>query len=203
VAEFELEESVLGEKTRLMQRLFLQNTRATKTDPKIDKKLINLVLDHARSIISHPTKPTERHIDSLVHYPFAELALEESLEENPLLTNVDDFKVEMTREKDVSCVALLDCSYSMLGQKHLLASISVAVLLLELASRNAALVRFSSDASAVKKFNEIEAPELTVLNFLKIKPRGFTNMAKALELGLKLFSSAGRRRKVGLIATDG
>jgi hypothetical protein len=92
----------------------------------------------------------------------------------------------------------------MSGDKHLLASIAVAVLLLEVPSRDTSLIVFASDSQRIKDLLVEEQAQTTILKFLRSKPRGFTNIAKGLEEGLgQLNRLGGQKRKVGLIATDG
>lgn len=137
-------------------------------------------------------------------FPQCDFALEETLEENPFLNTDGELLVERSVEKAFSCVAMLDCSASMSGEKHLLASIAVAVLLLEVPARDTGLVVFSSKASSIKKLFNEETSEATLLKFLRHKPRGFTNIGSGLEEGIRqLRSQGGRRRRVGLLATDG
>ena len=200
-----MESGLLSGKTDWMRKLYFQRQRAGGTgNEKLDRALVQLVLDHAKKVIAHPSRPLLRKIESFIDYPYAELDLEATLEESPLLSEPGDFLVEHQIEKPFSCVAMLDASSSMSGDKHLLASIAVAVLLLEVPARDNALVMFNSEAKTIKRLLIEETPEVTVLRFLKSQPRGFTNIARGLEEGLTQAKRLGSaRRKVGLIATDG
>lgn len=195
-------------RTDWMRKLYFQRQRAgtgpgTEND-KLDRALVELVLDHAKKVIAHPSRPTLRKTESFVDYPYADLDLETTLEESPMLSEPGDFLVEHQIEKPFSCVAILDASSSMSGDKHLLASIAVAVLLLEVPSRDNSLIVFASEAKTIKRLLIDESPEATVLRFLKSRPRGFTNIARGLDEGLAQAKRLGSaRRKVGLIATDG
>lgn len=187
-----------------MRALYFQKVHTSMHDKTADHKLVDLVLDHAKRVIAHPSRPTVTKTESFLREPFGELALEESIEENPLLHDAEDFLVQYSEEKPFSCVAMLDASSSMSGEKHLLASIAVAVLLLEVQSKDASVIVFASEAKRIKGLLSDEAPEETILSFLRTHPRGFTNIARGLEEGLsELRKQGGRKRKVGLIATDG
>lgn len=187
-----------------MRQLYFQRQRGGVPDEKLDRQLVQLVLDHAKRVIAHPSRPTQRRTETFPRDPFGELDLEASLEENPLLSEPEDFLVEQQVEKPFSCVAILDASSSMSGDKHLLASIAVAVLLLEVPARDNSLIVFSSEAMTIKRLFTEEAPAATVLRFLRARPRGFTNIARGLAEGLAQAKRlGGTRRKVGLIATDG
>lgn len=194
----------LGGKVDLMRKLFFQGQHISQPDKGINRKLVELVLDHARSVIAHPSRPMVQRVESFVREPFGEIALEESMEEDPTFEDPHRLLVSVNEEKPFSCVAMLDTSSSMSGDKHLLASVAVAVLLLEVAPRDASVIVFNSDAKAIKPLLSEEGPEATVFSFLKSKPRGFTNIASGLEEGLKQLKRFGsQKRKVGLIATDG
>ncbi len=200
----ELEGANLGGQTDRLRSLFFERQHQTHPDPALDKELVSLVLEHARRVIAHPSKPYLLKRDTFLRYPFAELAIEESLEEDPFLENPEDILVELAVEKPFSCVAILDASSSMSGEKHLLASIAVAVLMLQVPPKNTSLIVFASEAKKIKELSIEESPADTVLKFLRSKPRGFTNIARGLDEGLKqLKRFGGQKRKVGLIATDG
>ncbi|NQW44410.1 MAG: VWA domain-containing protein [Deltaproteobacteria bacterium] len=189
-----------------MRQLYFQRSGDYKSNEKTDRKLVSLVLDHAKKVIAHPSRPQILKLDVFSRVPLGEIALDETLEENPILSEVtpETLQVEVTEQRPFSCVAMLDASSSMSGDKHLLASIAVAVLLLQINSPDAGVIVFSSQAKAIKKLAVEESLETTVLKFLKSQPRGFTNIALGLEEGLKQFHQSGAgRKKIGLIATDG
>jgi Mg-chelatase subunit ChlD len=203
-AEATGEGTALGVKTDRMRGLYFRRTTSAATDLLADRELVRLVIDHAKKVVAHPSRPTLGRLESFSQNPHGELALEESLEESPRLDSIDDLRVETRYEKNFHCVCMLDSSSSMSGEKHLLASIAVAVLLLEVPPEEASVIVFSSDATSVKNLSVNERVEDTILRFLKQVPRGFTNIDRGLEEGVKQFGRlTQRRRKVGLIATDG
>jgi len=190
-------------KAEWIRTVYFQRLR-NNSDPALDRELVNLVLDRARSVVAHPSRPMLHRVENFEKAPFGELALEETLEENPSLSIEQELLMAENVEKPFSCVTLLDASASMSGDKHLLASIAVAVLLLEVPSKDTSLVVFSSHAKTIKRLLQEESREATILRFLKVQPKGFTNIYAGLEEGLKQFGTRGTSgRKVGLIATDG
>ncbi len=189
-----------------MRQLYFHRSGLTQSDEASDRKLVSLVLDHAKKVIAHPSRPQVLKRDCFARVPFGEIAIEETLEENPILEEVtpETLQVEITEEKPFTCVTMIDASSSMSGDKHLLASIAVAVLLLEIQARDASVIVFSSKAQVIKKLSVEESRESTVLKFLKSQPRGFTNISLGLEEGLNQFKHFGAgKKKIGLIATDG
>lgn len=187
-----------------MKGLYFQRSHLNDNDGRLNGEIVNLIIDHARRVISHPSRPMEMILEDFSRVPHGELALEETLEENPFLSPQDTFLVEVNRERPFSCVAMLDSSSSMAGEKHLLSSVAVAVLFLKADPRLTSLVLFSSKAKSIKRMGADEKVENTLLRFLKHNPRGFTNITAGLEEGLKQFDKkALRGRKVGILASDG
>lgn len=188
----------------LMRQLYFQQVQSTQTDPMRSQALVALILDHAKKIIAHPARPKKTKTDSYLNKPHSELAIEETMEETVFLNEPQDLLVEYTEDKPFSCVVILDTSSSMSGDKHLLASIAVAVLVLEVPPEDYSLVVFASEAKVIKKLAERTAPKTTLLRFLHHQPRGFTHVAAGLKEGLSQLKAQGRsRKKIGLIATDG
>ncbi len=191
-----------GASTDRLKQIYFERLNGQGTGG--DATLVELVLDRARRVISHPSRPKIRTVESFLTNPYGELDLEDSIEESPLLSEPEDFLVEEVKDKPFSCVAMLDISSSMTGEKHLLASVAIAVLLLEVQPPDASVVLFSSKANAIKSLQTYDSPEDTVLKFLKSKPRGFTNIRAGLQQGLKEYHKRNSgRRKVGLLASDG
>lgn len=188
----------------LMRELYFKKQQGISSSQQTDKSLVGLILERARKIISHPAKPRQTKIKSFLDHPEGELELEESFDENVFLDHAEDLRTEVSEERPFSCAVILDTSSSMAGEKHLLASIAVAVMVLEVPSEKTALIVFSSDGKILKKLSHKESPETTLIHFLKHQPRGFTNIYAGLKETLKEFSSQKQsRKKVGLLATDG
>jgi Mg-chelatase subunit ChlD len=188
-----------------LRELYFERLMAERDslDPKLDAALVRLVMERARRVVAHPSRPVVLQTQSYSMRPDGELDIEASLEENFSLSNVDDLRVEVQTERSRPCVLMLDCSSSMSGDKHLTASIAVAVLLLRLAVRDAGLVVFHSASKIIKPLLSEETAEQTVLDFLRFQPKGFTNINLGLETGLKQLRSRGAKRMIGLLASDG
>jgi len=190
--------------TEWMRGLYFKRSHAPEDNELLNRELVNLVIDHARKVVSHPSRPMQTIFEDFVRAPHGELALEETFEENPFLSPSETLTVELSQERPFSCVAMLDSSSSMTGEKHLLSSVAVAVLFLKADPRLTSLVLFSSKSKVIKKMGVDEKVENTLLRFLKTPPRGFTNITAGLEEGLRQFERRTvRGRKVGILATDG
>lgn len=192
-----------GLSSQSMRQVYVKLLHEPGTSPALEKRLVQQVLDHAKKIIAHPTRPTKRQLDTWLTNPFGELALEESLEEDPSLESIDNVFVEQWIERPFSCVAMLDCSSSMSGEKHLLASVAVAVLLLEVPLHSSALTTFATRSKVIKAMGTVEPPAATVLRFLQSRPIGFTNIYEGLNAGLKQCRESNQKKKVGVLASDG
>lgn len=198
--EFESQGEGWGEGSEEIRRLHRRHLESSQPDPVTDRLLVEYVLERARRVMTHPSRPRLFENLPFTDYPSGEIDLESSLDNDPTLTEAMSLRVEISREKSLRCVAMLDLSSSMSGDKHWLASIAVAVLLLEIPEASA-LVTFASDATVVKPYGSKYTIEENVLRFLKTRPRGFTNIAAGLQLGL---SQTGRSKRItGLLCTDG
>lgn len=184
-----------------LRSLYFKRNQSTDLDERSDKELVRLVIEHAKGVVSHPSRPMRTIVGEWSQYPHGDLALEETLEENPTLSPFESFLVEVNEERPFSCVAMLDASSSMSGEKHLLSSVAVAVLFLKAAPRLTSLVLFSSKPKTLKAWGVEESVESTLLRFLRYHPRGFTNITGGLGEGLRQLGPSGR--KVGILATDG
>ncbi len=166
------------------------------------ESLAHEVVSLAKKIMLHPARPRIRKTEPMTQL-MGEIALEETLEENWRIEEPESIHIEWEEDKRIACCAMLDCSSSMAGQKHFLASIAAAVLLLELEPRQSSLVLFSSDAKTIKPFQKQESIEQTLKEFLKTQPKGFTNIAKGLEEGRKELAHFPSSKKIGLLISDG
>ncbi len=193
-----------GSSTQTLRDLYFQRLHQPERDPEFDRRLVASVLEQARRVIAHPSRPQRHHFLPFTKMPFADLAIEESLEDSFDLCDVESLLVETQETKPFSVVAMLDTSSSMSGEKHLLASIAVAVMLLRIPSRDIGVVTFASEAKSVKKLLTNENPASVVLRFLQAMPKGFTNIHIGLDEALKQYQWRGtQRRRLGIIATDG
>ena len=183
-----------------IRRLYRKYRAEAANDPALDRRLVERVLRRAREIVRHPSRPQLIESALFEEYPQCDLDLEVSLENDPKLQDSRQLRVERLVERPFSCVLMLDCSSSMAGDKHLLASIAVAVVLLKMPERSA-LITFAGQAKTIKAIEQREPIERTVLNFLNVRPRGFTNVAAGLVLGLS--QSRRCKRKVALLVSDG
>lgn len=168
-----------------------------------DRELVRRVISRAVPIVAHPSRPFLDVQESFQSQPMGEIDIEATLEESWDLSSPESIQVRVRIEKPFHCVAMLDCSSSMSGDKHLTASVAVAVLLLRVALEDVGVVVFHSTAQAVRSLGNSASVEKTVLDFLSVRPKGFTNIAAGLGEGLALLQQAGGKRRIGLLATDG
>lgn len=184
-----------------LKNLYFQNQSKTLHPEEPNLQLVQQIIEQAKRIVAHPSKPQKIVFDSYLKNPFEEINIEETLEENPVIDLLEDFVIEKTEETDLHCVLMLDCSASMAGEKHLLSSLAVAVMLLQLKAQNCSVIHFSNQARVIKKMNTEQSSIETIRQFLKYKPKGFTNIGSGLEAGLKECSN--KKRKMGLLVSDG
>jgi hypothetical protein len=186
-----------------LRKLYFKGLSGLEDDKDLELQIVKQVLAQAKKVIAHPARPLKSEQLLFSEFPQGELLIEESLENSPSLEKPEDLIVERMIEKEWDCVALLDTSSSMSGEKHLIASIAVAVMLLELPPERASVVVFNSNVKTIKKLKTGEYVEQVVLNFLRARPKGFTNLHLGLKEGLKQFRVGRSQKSIALIATDG
>lgn len=165
--------------------------------------LIERVLSQAKHITVHPSRPSRRELHAFNQALIGDLDIESTLEESVLMDSNEKLFIENTVPQVFSCVAMLDTSASMAGEKHLVVSVGVAVLLLKIPGIDLGIEVFNSQSHSVKGLSFAQKPENTVSDFLRIRPTGFTDIALGLEKGLKHFAKSGVKRKIGFLMTDG
>ncbi len=133
--------------------------------------------------------------------------LEQSIErilENPLEAARYESYIGIIRLlKSRPIVAVLDISGSMFGKKIVLASIATAVLACSIASRDYALIAFSTKPYIVKKMGEPAHPNQVVEAILDLSPGGYTNIRGALEAAEVELRKAQSPDRLTLLLTDG
>ncbi len=85
-------------------------------------------------------------------------------------------------------VLLVDTSYSMNGEKLLMAALAVATLAKLVDPKDLAIVSFNDEVLVVKGFRD-DVSGLSLLHkVLSLRPRGYTDLSKALDFGGRLVS---------------
>ncbi len=159
------------------------------------------VVRRARQMI-RPTSVPRWPVFTLDSTPESELALEETLEENPLL-HENELYFENWQKKRITCCLMLDQSASLAGDRHFLSAVAVAVLMQVIPLSGIGLVCFNSVAQVAREMGSTERVESTLYRILATPPQGLTNLESALALGLRVSSHFPTRSRVGLLVTDG
>ena len=166
------------------------------------QKIIHQVWDRAKKIVRHPTTPTKN-----VFIPFnqamnlnGELALEESIEENPLLSSSEQIIIEQKLPSLTSCSVMLDVSRSMAGDKHYWLTLGCAVILQMIDFKLFSIICFSSSLQTIHHPHSQKTAFEILSDLLSIPPQGYTNLQRALSRGLE---NLYQRRKTGILLSDG
>ena len=187
-----------------MREVYFTNLARKKPDPEEEQRLVDLVFESAKRIVVHPSRPRYRKLTQWQAGGTGEFAIEETLDENPTLLDWEQIYLENQEERQPVFHGLLDCSSSMSGEKHLLASIAVAVMLLDSPPAGISLFTFANESRLIRQLGHTESIRETLLRFLRHRPKGFTNIRAGLEAAWKEHQRlGGRRRCVGLLASDG
>ena len=114
-----------------------------------------------------------------------------------------DWIVERRVERRHQVVLMMDTSLSMAGEKMALAAVAAAVLALNLAAGDLAVVLFADEARTVARLKEELPPDELVRRMLDTPCGGATNVAAALELGHAELERGRNPRRCGLLVSDG
>ncbi len=109
------------------------------------------------------------------------------------------------RDRRRRCFALIiDRSLSMAGYKMVLAALTAAMLAYAAGSYDGyAVLAFNTEVSFLKRVFECVRPEKLVDEILSLRAFGYTDIARALEEAYRELLSAGARRIIGILITDG
>lgn len=163
-----------------------------------EERAIDAILDRARQILRHASRPTHRVND---HFPAdGELDLEATLEQpRPWLPT--DIILERVDPREADVVLILDMSLSMTGEKIALTAVAAAIMKIKLES--VAVVQFDTTAHTLVRVGESVPVRELVRRILTVPAQGYTNIEAGLEEGLTVLRRARKPERVGVILTDG
>ncbi len=149
----------------------------------------------------------------LPHYlsrPFNEGGLEldldgtvERLIENPVCPHPEDFRIVEREKRRKLCVLILDHSFSMTGEKLLMAATAAGTIALMLESTDFGIVSFNTFAKSLKRIGERMHPEKLVDKVLGLRAQGYTNIKSALNYSLDELMRMDAKDKIGILLSDG
>lgn len=166
---------------------------------------VRAILARARAVIGASKKESKRVTDSLLNRPYAELNIEQTLENIIDKTHLDaaDIAVDLKEQKRFDCALMLDTSLSMSGKKLALLSVAAAVLSYRLPSEDFAVISFESTARTIKKIRTTLPIEKLVIKILEVPAMGYTNIEAALNEGLTQLAHGAHKNRVGILLSDG
>lgn len=165
---------------------------------EVQDRAINAILDRARSMLRHNSRPTRRRQDS---WPGeGELDLDATLDA-PRPWGPDDLVVERSEAREADVVAILDMSLSMTGEKVALTALATVILRLRL--DRLAVVAFDTRAHRLVRVGEEVTPRELVRRILEVPAQGYTNIEDGLRQSLDELRHSRRRERVGVLMSDG
>lgn len=133
-----------------------------------------------------PQKTTRESGDfTLDNETFRQLDLDETIESNPLL-NREDFVYEVKSLKPRGLILTLDTSLSMTGEKLALEAVALALVHMEYASYELALIAFENEPAVLLSPQEKISTRMLLERFLDVKAQGYTHLEKALKHSLTI-----------------
>jgi Mg-chelatase subunit ChlD len=173
--------------------------------PKIRATAVRAVLARAKDVMGSSKKETRKRTDSIAHRPYAELNVDETLENIAVKPYPDasDIIVDYKEQKRLDCALMLDTSLSMSGEKLALLAVAATVLAYKLPAEDFALVAFESTANTLKKMCSKMSVEHIAQKILDVPALGYTNIESALVEGKLQLSHGKHKNRVGILISDG
>lgn len=164
---------------------------------------IQVVLDRARAILRHTSRPYVTEYHPWEQRPGAELELDRTLEGLSGPLQAKDMVVEHHIPQEMELVVILDLSLSMTGEKVALTAVAAAVLALTLPSEDLGLVAFDTTAHTLKQLGEALPVRRFVGRVMDFPAQGYTCMEAGLAMGLEVLRRRRRPAASALLITDG
>lgn len=172
---------------------------------RITESAIDAVLQRARSLLRHASRPTRAVVDA---WPAeGELDVDATLEQPPSHKNrrfpydPKDIVVNRREPRDADVCAILDMSLSMTGEKVALTAVAVAILHMKL--DRVGVVAFDTNAHRVVPIGSDLPIREVIRRVLTVPTHGYTHISAGLEMGLDELQRSRRRERVGLLLSDG
>ncbi|MHA2370097.1 MAG: vWA domain-containing protein [Candidatus Hodarchaeales archaeon] len=101
-----------------------------------------------------------------------------------------------------SVLLIIDSSYSMSGQKIVMAAAAAATICHLFEARDIAVVHFGTKGEIVKSFDEEVSAEALVEQIFALIPKGFTNVYAGLKVGLDELGARKQYRFTAILLSD-
>jgi Mg-chelatase subunit ChlD len=101
-----------------------------------------------------------------------------------------------------SVLLIIDSSYSMSGQKIVMAAAAAATICHLFEARDIAVVHFGTKGEIVKSFDEEVSAEALVEQIFALIPKGFTNVYAGLKVGLDELGAREQYRFTAILLSD-
>jgi len=205
----ELTHAVLaGDKDAIRVAEIVWDKLDDETRRKLLPHLLKIIIERAKKISVTGLK-LKRKIGSY-SFDSDEICIDSTIDRSAvkIILNLLEYEdILVSKKEEVRrCIALmLDKSGSMVGEKLFLAASITATIALTSYRYNYdySLIVFDEDTRIIKKFGENKNVREVVESVLLLKPYGCTDIARALECGLKELMKCKFLDRVGLILTDG
>ena len=166
--------------------------------------LERLIMQVAAKITAQGIQPTT-YVDTPYRPGLDEINVEKTLENliGTQTPSLDDFICREKVEKQKAIVLILDVSSSMQREKLVLALLTIGVLSRKMGANPYAIVTFRDEADVLKPMKQPFSDQQLVDKFLNITFGGATNIAEALQVGLRELNGIQVGRRFGILVTDG
>lgn len=147
-----------------------------------------------------PTYTSERLRDD----PYLDIDLDGTIEQyivNPQ-SKPEAIRVFKRAKTGHSVLLIIDSSFSMSGQKIVMAAAAAATICHLFESRDIAVVHFGTKGKIIKRFDEEVSAETLVEQIFALVPKGFTNIYAGLKVGLDELGARKQYRFTAILISD-
>ena len=167
---------------------------------RIRAAVIHAIIKKAMATMGAAAKPFQLRTANWEQFPQAELDLEESLEQDPILNQLIVENKEPRRSEVVVCI---DTSLSMTGRKLALTAVALAVIALQLESEDLSVIAFETEANIIKPLGKKMGLFQILERFMEVPARGLTNIEAGLLMAAKEAEKGSSARAAVILMTDG
>ncbi|MFX0151192.1 MAG: AAA family ATPase [Candidatus Hodarchaeota archaeon] len=146
-----------------------------------------LVIQETNELFKNQRKLPRFKSENFKYNQFLDLDLDgtfENLYEDPH-NKTDAIKVFNREESGYSSLLIIDSSFSMSGQKLVMAAAAAATICHLFNSKDIAVINFGTNANILKKFDIEMSPETLIEQIFSLKPKGLTNIYKGLKVAVE------------------
>ncbi len=174
---------------------------------KVRKQIIHwavgLVIQMTSEILATSRKLPVYRSEPLDDESYLDIDLEGTIDQYITSRNkIDAIRVFKRAKTGHSVLLIIDSSFSMSGQKIVMAAAAAATICHLFDSRDIGVVKFGTKSEIIKQFDNEVSTESLVEQIFGIIPRGLTNIYLGLKVGLEALGARNQGKYTAILLSD-